>query len=61
MDPVTAAGIALSVISLFPLCAQGFAMIQGGFSASKDNRQALAMIDIQSGVCKLPHLSRVNF
>jgi len=50
MDPVTAAGLALSVIGLVPLCASGFQLIENCISAPKNAGKAFDLITFQSGV-----------
>jgi hypothetical protein len=54
MDPVTAAGIALSVIGLVPLCAAGFQMIEDCIDAPKDALREFDFILIQRGVGQSP-------
>jgi hypothetical protein len=50
MDPATAAGLALAVIGLVPLCATGFQLIENSVNASKDAAKAFDSITFQSGV-----------
>jgi hypothetical protein len=52
MDPITAAGLALSVVNLVPLCAAGLQMIENCIEAPKDAIRAFDFIRIQSGVCR---------
>lgn len=51
-EPVTAAGLALSVIGLVPLCATRLQLIENSINASKDAAKAFDSISFQSGVCK---------
>ena len=46
-----AAGIALAVAGLFPLCVDGFNLIKDCFTAPKDAEDGWNRIFIQSGVC----------
>ncbi len=50
MDPATAAGIALAVVGLFPLCRDGFSLIVACFQAHKDVKDAAIRLYIASGV-----------
>lgn len=50
MDLVTAAGLALAVVGLVPLCATGFQFIENSINASKDAAKAFDSITFQSGV-----------
>jgi hypothetical protein len=50
MDPVSAVGIAFSVIGLVPLCAAGFQMIENCVDAPKDAVKEFDFVKIQSGV-----------
>ena len=50
MDPVTAAGLALSVIGLVPLCASGLQFIENITNAPKGAAKAFDLITFQSGV-----------
>jgi hypothetical protein len=50
MDPVTAAGLALAVVGLVPLCATGFQLIENSINASRDAAKAFDSITFQSGV-----------
>jgi hypothetical protein len=47
MDPISAFGIATGVISLIPLCAQGFNMITACFDAPKAVRESMTKITVQ--------------
>ena len=54
MDPATAAGIALAVVGLFPLCRDGFTLIVSCFQAHKDVKDAAIRLNIASGVHVFP-------
>jgi hypothetical protein len=53
MESTTVDGVAMSVVGLYPLCLQGYTMVQGLFNAPQAVKPALAMLFIQSGVSKL--------
>lgn len=58
MDPVTAAGMALAVVGLFPLCGDGFSLIVTCFQAHKDVKDAAIRLYIASGVRTFPDPAR---
>ena len=50
MDPATAFGIATAVVGLVPICADGFAFIEGLCSATKGVQDQMIRLRMQRGV-----------
>jgi hypothetical protein len=61
MESTSVDGVAMSVVGLYPLCLQGYTMVQGLFDAPQAVKPALAMLFVQSGVSNFLKFFLIQF
>lgn len=55
MDPVSAFGIAVGIIGLLPICANGYSFIEGICEAHGGVQKQLVKVQMQRRVCQFVH------